>query len=165
MIIRLIHIKIDPSETETAERIWRTQCGTLGHLATRTVDILINGTPIPLARDAQGRRWFVCRGCNRRRQHLYLDELLCRRCARLDYASRHVARSLPNVHRIARWRRQIGLDPRPFAAIPKRKRHCLRYYRIAARIIAEEAKLVGHLRSVNHDLERRIRVRKARGKW
>ena len=28
-IIRLIHIKIDPSETETAERIWRTQCGTL----------------------------------------------------------------------------------------------------------------------------------------
>jgi hypothetical protein len=29
MIIRLIHIKIDPSETETAERIWRTQCGTL----------------------------------------------------------------------------------------------------------------------------------------
>ena len=28
-IIRLIHIKIDPSETETAERIWRTECGTL----------------------------------------------------------------------------------------------------------------------------------------
>src|SRR6202047_1158484 len=28
-IIRLIHIKIDPSETETAERIWKTQCATL----------------------------------------------------------------------------------------------------------------------------------------
>ena len=28
-IIRLIHIKIDPSETETAERIWRTHCSTL----------------------------------------------------------------------------------------------------------------------------------------
>src|ERR1700737_2701183 len=27
--IRLIHIKIDPSETETAERIWKTQCATL----------------------------------------------------------------------------------------------------------------------------------------
>jgi hypothetical protein len=25
-IIRLIHIKIDPSETETAERIWKTEC-------------------------------------------------------------------------------------------------------------------------------------------
>jgi heme-degrading monooxygenase HmoA len=28
-IIRLIHIKIDPSETETAECIWKTQCATL----------------------------------------------------------------------------------------------------------------------------------------
>src|SRR5437870_13704694 len=28
-IIRLIHIKIDPSEAETAERIWKTECATL----------------------------------------------------------------------------------------------------------------------------------------
>jgi heme-degrading monooxygenase HmoA len=28
-IIRLIHIKIDPSETETAERIWKTECAPL----------------------------------------------------------------------------------------------------------------------------------------
>ena len=28
-IIRLIHIKIDPSETKTAERIWKTECATL----------------------------------------------------------------------------------------------------------------------------------------
>jgi heme-degrading monooxygenase HmoA len=28
-IIRLIHIKIDPSETETAERIWKPECATL----------------------------------------------------------------------------------------------------------------------------------------
>jgi heme-degrading monooxygenase HmoA len=28
-IIRLIHIKIDPSETEIAERIWKTECATL----------------------------------------------------------------------------------------------------------------------------------------
>ena len=28
-IIRLIHIKIDPSETETAERIWKTECARL----------------------------------------------------------------------------------------------------------------------------------------
>ena len=28
-IIRLIHIKIDQSETETAERIWKTECATL----------------------------------------------------------------------------------------------------------------------------------------
>ena len=28
-IIRLIHITIDPSETETAARIWKTGCATL----------------------------------------------------------------------------------------------------------------------------------------
>ena len=28
-IIRLIHIKIDPSETEHAERIWKTECAPL----------------------------------------------------------------------------------------------------------------------------------------
>jgi hypothetical protein len=28
-IIRLIYIKIDPSETETAERIWKSECATL----------------------------------------------------------------------------------------------------------------------------------------
>jgi heme-degrading monooxygenase HmoA len=28
-IIRLIRIKIDPSETETAERIWKTKCASL----------------------------------------------------------------------------------------------------------------------------------------
>jgi len=28
-IIRLIHIKIDPSETEAAERIWKTKCASL----------------------------------------------------------------------------------------------------------------------------------------
>jgi quinol monooxygenase YgiN len=28
-IIRLIHIRIDPSETETAERIWKTACAPL----------------------------------------------------------------------------------------------------------------------------------------
>jgi len=28
-IIRLIHIKIDPSETETAERVWKTECAPL----------------------------------------------------------------------------------------------------------------------------------------
>jgi heme-degrading monooxygenase HmoA len=28
-IIRLIHIKIDPSETKHAERIWKTECATM----------------------------------------------------------------------------------------------------------------------------------------
>ena len=29
LIIRLIHIKVDPSETENAVRIWKTQCASL----------------------------------------------------------------------------------------------------------------------------------------
>jgi len=37
--------------------------------------------------------------------------------------------------------------------------------RLVAQIHAEEAKLIGHLSNVVHDLDRRIRIRKAKGKW
>ena len=37
--------------------------------------------------------------------------------------------------------------------------------RLVGMIFAEEAKLIGHLSIVVHDLKRRIRVRKAKGKW
>jgi hypothetical protein len=36
-----------------------------------------------------------------------------------------------------RWRRMIGIDPHPFAAIPKRPRHHTRFHRIVAQIRAE----------------------------
>ena len=58
-----------------------------------------------------------------------------------------------------RWRRMIGIDPHPFAPIPKRPRHHMRYHRIVARIRAEESKLVGHLGGITRDLERRARLR------
>jgi hypothetical protein len=58
-----------------------------------------------------------------------------------------------------RWRRMIGIDPHPFAAIPKRPRHHTRFHRIIAQIRAEESKLVGHLSGVTRDLERRARLR------
>jgi hypothetical protein len=51
----------------------------------------------------------------------------------------------------------IGIDPHPFAPIPKRQRHHKRYYRIEARILLEERAL--HLQTVTHDLERRARLR------
>jgi hypothetical protein len=51
-----------------------------------------------------------------------------------------------------------GIDL-PFAPIPKRKRHHKRYYRIVARILLEERALLGHLKTVTHDLERRARLR------
>src|SRR5262249_11424264 len=56
-------------------------------------------------------------------KHIYLDALACRTCLHLDYSSRHLHRSVPGVHRIMRWRRMIGIDPHPFAAIPERPEH------------------------------------------
>lgn len=114
---------------------------------------------MPIVQDALGRHWFQCVGCGRRVRHIYLDEVRCRVCLRLDYCSRHLHRSTPSVHRIMRWRRQLGIDPHPFAPIAKRKRHHLRYHRIVARILIEEEVLRGYLRKVSRDLDRRARLR------
>src|SRR5215813_13535110 len=62
-------------------------------------------------------------------------------------------------------RRLIGVDQRPFAPIPRRPRSHTRYNRIAAEIRLLEHGLVGYLAGVNRDLQRRIRVRKSKGKW
>ena len=78
--------------------------------------------------DEQARPWFECPACGRRCKHLYLDALACRVCCRLDYASRHLHRQVPGVHRVMRWRRMIGIDPHPFAAIPKRPRYHIRAF-------------------------------------
>lgn len=40
-----------------------------------------------------------------------------------------------------------------------------RHDQLVVTILDEEAKLLGLLQTVTHDLFRRIRVRKARGKW
>jgi hypothetical protein len=101
----------------------------------------------------------LCPACDRRRQHLYLEELVCRRCAGLDYSSRHLHRPVPGLHRIRRLRRQIGVDQRPFAPLPKRPRHHVRFHQIAEEIRALERGLVGHLSVINQDLERRARLR------
>src|SRR2546421_6786973 len=72
-IIRLIHIKIDPSETETAERIWKTECATLmisqkGCISEKLLRARERGEFIsysgrPSARRAQNR---TARGARRR---------------------------------------------------------------------------------------------------
>jgi hypothetical protein len=128
-------------------------------------DILVNGTRMAVLWDEQARPWFGCPACGRRCKHVYLDQFACRICCRLDYASRHFHRTVPGVHRLRRLRRQIDVDWHPFAPIPKRPEHHVRYHLIVARIRAEEAGLVEHLVGIVHDLRRRIRVRKAKGKW
>ena len=128
-------------------------------LARDTPNILFDGVPVLVVWDEQARAWFECRLCGRRCKHVYLNELACRICCGLDYASRHLHRSLTGVHRVMRWRRQLGIDAHPFAPILQRPKHHTRYHRIVARIRAEESKLVGHLSGIANDLERRARLR------
>jgi hypothetical protein len=125
----------------------------------RESDILVNGNRVPIVWDEPGRPWFECPACGRRCKHLYLDELACRICCRLDYASRHLHRTVPGFHRIRRLRSQIGVDQRPFASMPWRPRHHTRFHRIAAEIRTLERGLVGYLGGINQDLERRARLR------
>jgi hypothetical protein len=72
------------------------------------------------------------------------------------------------VGRVERLRRKLGgCEVRPFAPLPPRRRGRSRTYhdKLVAQILDEEAKLIGHLQTVTHKLERRIRIRKARGEW
>jgi hypothetical protein len=66
---------------------------------------------------------------------------------------------------VARLRRKLGADPRPFAPLPERPRQHTRFNRIANEIRALEHGLVAHLGSINQTLQRRIRVRMSKGKW
>lgn len=140
-------------------------------LATHSPNLWIDGNPILVVWDEPipgvGRPWFACPRCHRRCGHIFLDELACRKCLHLDYASRHLYRQTPAVHRVTRLRRKLGADPRPFAPLPERRRGRSRAYheRLVARIQAEEQALAEHLQTITGDLERRIQVRKARGEW
>jgi hypothetical protein len=134
-------------------------------LATHSPNLWINGNRVLVVWTDWSLPWFECPRCGRRCRHIFLDELACRICLRLDYASRHLHRQMPGVHRVARLRRRLGVDPHPFAAIPERPKHHVRFHRIAERIRAEEAGLVEYLGTIVHDLQRRIRVRKAKHQW
>jgi hypothetical protein len=83
-----------------------------------------------------GRPWLECPRYGKRRRNIFLDELACRKCLRLDYASRHLHRQTPDVHEVARLRRKFGADPRSFAPLPERPRRHTHYNRIADEIRA-----------------------------
>jgi hypothetical protein len=125
-----------------------------GQPITREADLSINGTSIALTWDEPmpktHRCWFRCPTCARRVRHLYLPELSCRHCRQLDYLVRHT--TVPAVLRVVRLRKQLGLSPRPFEPIPRRQRHCSRWNRRAARLRAEERKLLDRFRDLNDGL-------------
>jgi hypothetical protein len=139
-------------------------------LASRPPNLWIGRNPIPIVWDEPmegvARPWFECR-CGRRCRHIFLDELPCRKCLRLDYASRHLHRPTPAVHRVARLRRKLGADPRPFAPLPARPPGRSKAYheRLIERIRAEEQALVEHLGTITRALERRITVRQRKHQW
>jgi hypothetical protein len=136
--------------------------------------LVIDGTRVALTWDTPmegvDRPWFACPVCSRRCRYVYLRATIaCARCHQLQNASRHLRRQTPGVGRVERLRARLGDCPlQPFASLPTRIRRgrSRRYHdRLVEAIQAEEAALLDHLGSVVHDLRRRIRVRKERGKW
>ncbi len=82
--------------------------------------VIVWDEPIP----GVGRPWFECPVCRQRCRHLYLrDTIACRRCHRLDYASRHLRRQMPTLGRAERLRRKLGdCSLQAFAPLPTRPR-------------------------------------------
>ena len=90
--------------------VTKLQWGEKGYrLATRAPNLLVNGNPVLVVWTDWALPWFECPQCGRRCRHVYLlDPIACRRCHHLDYASRHLYRQTPAVHRVARLRRKLG---------------------------------------------------------
>ena len=105
---------------------------------------------------------FTCPGCGTARYRLYEVEArwACRRCHKLDYASRHTYRSVPGLHRLRWLRRRLGADPRPFTPLPPKPPHWRRYWRLAREVRTLEEALVRHGREdVAGVLEKRLEKR------
>jgi hypothetical protein len=61
------------------------------------------------------------------------------------------------VRRIAKLRRSIRVDPRPFTPIPRNPHARHRQHQIMRRIYTLEAELLEQLAGINRDLDRRLR--------
>jgi hypothetical protein len=136
------------------------------NLRREAPNLWIDGTRVAIAWDEPmpgvGRPWFLC-ACGHRARYLYLrDAIACARCHKLQNASRHLNRQVPALGRVVRLRRKLGAALRALAGGGRSR---ARHDALVARIHDEEAALLDHLGGVIHDLSRRIRVRKERGKW
>jgi hypothetical protein len=91
------------------------------------------------------RKWFVCPACQKRSRHLYLPELHCRLCLRLEHAVRH-SRRWGSFARAAWLRRRLGcVDGQLFAEIPRPQRRGRRWRRLTVQIAQEECKLISRV--------------------
>ncbi len=121
---------------------------------------------VDLAEPNVAHPFFACPVCARRTRFMYLrDTIACRRCHRLDWAVRHINRSMPSAARAVRLRRRLGCeDLRPFSPLPARRRGRNKAFHdaLVRQLQNEEAHLVAYLGSIVYDLNRRLRGRRGR---
>jgi hypothetical protein len=102
---------------------------------------------------------FICPRCGRGcyKLHRVGGVWACRTpCHRLTYASRHIGRTIPKLHRIRFLRRRIGADPTPFSPLPVKPLHARKHQRLCREIRELERALIEHgRRDVALVLERR----------
>jgi hypothetical protein len=113
-----------------------------------------------------GRGWLWRCSCGRLALHVYFPSdgspAACRRCCKLDYASRRTNRDLPEVQRIQRLRQRMAADVRPYAALPPRPKWKRRapWLRTLQAIAEQEDRLARRFAGMVNDLQRRAAVRK-----
>lgn len=126
-------------------------------IAARNGGILINGTFVAMRSHPFNGRNFVCPKCGRDCYQIYeVDGWACRKCHRLDYASRHRNRMIPGFNRLLYLRRSIGEVELPFAPIQPRPLSARKFWWVVREIRRIESGLVNHARTdVREALERR----------
>ena len=134
-------------------------------LAREAVTVVINGAEmvIDVVRDARflggGQRYFLCPDCSRKVWHLYVrdERLACRKCAGLDYASKHTRRQ--GLNRVRNLRRKLGATPNPLAPVPPRPPYWRRdhWARAITQLALAETVLAAQLHAMVPRVRRRLK--------
>ena len=131
--------------------------------------VVINGRPevLELVREPRfpggdGQRFFLCSGCSRKVQHLYLlgngERPACRRCSGgLTYASQHTRRR--GLNRARNLRLKLGAAPGLLAPIPSKPPRWRRdfWVKAVAELAVAEGKIAGMLHAMVPRVRRRLK--------
>jgi hypothetical protein len=135
-------------------------------LAREEITVVINGAEmvIDVVRDARhlggdGQRYFLCPDCSRKVWHLYVrdERLACRKCAALDYRSRHVRRR--GLNRARRLRQKLGAPAGLLGPIPPKPPRWRRdhWTRTVAELAVAEGRIAGMLHAMIPRVRRRLK--------
>jgi hypothetical protein len=78
----------------------------------------------------------------------------------LDFAVRHIGRHTPQLARLARLRRKLGVSPEPFSELPSLMSVRPKLRRLLGVILVLEQGVLAKMERVVDDLERRARAAK-----